>query len=86
MEQCVDYGFPYELSNHQFRALDVCISPINEGKNVIPRSFEDIVLMMVSGISSTGWLLDMINFGEMTGSALVVNFSQVLSRTVYGLL
>ena len=50
LEQCVNRGFPYTLLNHQFRALSVCIAPVNEGENVIPRSFGNIILMMVSRI------------------------------------
>ena len=32
LEQFVSRGFPYVLLNHQFRALDLCMWPVNKGK------------------------------------------------------
>ena len=33
LEQYVSRGFPFVLLNHQFRALDVCMWPVNKGKS-----------------------------------------------------
>ena len=33
LQKFVDRGFPYRLLNHQFRALDTCMWPVNTGKN-----------------------------------------------------
>ena len=32
LEQFVERGFPFVLLNHQFRALDLCMWPVNKGK------------------------------------------------------
>ena len=47
LEQFVDRGFPFATLNHQFRALDVCMWPVNKGKFGILHPFENPMLMVV---------------------------------------
>lgn len=50
LEQYVDRKFPYVLLNHQFRALDVCMWPVNRGKSETECSCQNTILMSVSRI------------------------------------